>query len=96
MQGLFHRENTVSDYLCTSSVSTGTRRMRFLSVIKRDFTFGGLCMLTLFIFANNAWANFCEKKYITDRYRDEVKLIKSESYTPASPDYIGNDEYNAN
>lgn len=40
-------------------------------------------------------ANMCEKSEITDRYRTEARLMKSQTFAPASPDYRGDDEYNA-
>jgi hypothetical protein len=45
--------------------------------------------------SSNADANMCEKSRITDRYRTEAKLIKSQAFAPASPDYRGDHEYNA-
>ncbi len=43
----------------------------------------------------SAWANLCTQDNITERYRNEAKQINSETFAPASPDFRGDDEYNA-
>ncbi len=49
----------------------------------------------LLLFGNVALANMCSKLKINDNYRAEAKLIKQEAFAPTSPDYVGDDEYNA-
>jgi hypothetical protein len=40
-------------------------------------------------------ANLCEKSNITDRHKREALMIHSESFAPTTPDYVGDDDYNA-
>lgn len=55
-------------------------------------------LMVLGLLAAASWsaqANLCEKNKITQRHRDEAVLVKSEAFAPASPNYQGEDEYNA-
>jgi Cys-rich repeat protein len=42
-----------------------------------------------------ASANLCEKSNITDRYKKEVAAMHGEWFAPTTPDYAGDDDYNA-
>ena len=64
--------------------------MVFVSKTKKCFWF-----FALFFWASSASANLCTKDHITDRYRQEARLINLQAFAPAHPDYRGNADYNA-
>src|SRR5689334_13403032 len=43
----------------------------------------------------SAAANLCEKSNITDRHKKEAAALHGEWFAPTTPDYIGDDDYNA-
>lgn len=57
--------------------------------------FKSLLLATALLLSGQASANLCGKDTITDRYRSEAALSDTRQFSPASPDYRGDPEYNA-